>query len=72
MINYLQIRPIFRTHSQLSQAVSELARTSYRYVKVSKFPDSNADAILIQILSDEIYVRWQSWDRETNCVSTLQ
>ena len=24
----------FRTHSQLSQAVAELARTSYRYMKV--------------------------------------
>ena len=27
-----------RTHSQLNQAVAELARTTYRYMKVSKFP----------------------------------
>ena len=35
-INHLHIDLFLRTHSQLSQAVSELARTSYRYMKVSK------------------------------------
>ena len=35
--NQMNINILLRTHSQLSQAVSELARTSYRYMKVSKF-----------------------------------
>lgn len=33
-----------RTHSQLSQVVSELKRSSYRYMKV----ESNTDTVLLQ------------------------
>ena len=36
---YFHVSPN-RTHSQLNQAVAELARTTYRYMKVSKFPFS--------------------------------
>ena len=63
-----------RTHSQLNQAVAELARTTYRYMKVSKFPFSiqlNKEKIREGMMIFE-NKRWPFWDLGTSYVLTLQ